>query len=341
MTRPAACHGSLEYLTEPALLVSRSGGILTLNPAAGRLLGPAAATGNVMDYVEPPLDGFRRFLRRCGASSSSIVGAATLKTASGPLRFRMHGAALPAYAAEDALVLRCLSARGDQFSILGRQVRELNEQLRARLRERLVLQEALSANQELLRELQHRVKNNIQMMASLIQMSARGRASPELSNFVEIASLRLQALSAAQEAIYRSEEPGAVAARPLLEELAQAIVGSFGATGVLKMEIAEARLPGDIAHALALITNELMTNALKHGLPTRSGEIRLSLRATVDGFELVVQDNGPGLPPDTEHSGLKLVRGLCRQIGGALAISNVGGARCSVQFEVRSERRLE
>jgi two-component sensor histidine kinase len=250
------------------------------------------------------------------------------------MRFRLHCAALPEGAGGRALVLRCLSARNDQFSILGRRVRELDAQLRDRLRKNAILEETLRQNRDLMRELQHRVKNNIQMMASLIRMSAQGGQSDEVRALVDRARLRLQAMASAQDAIYRAKQAGLVAAAPLLSDLVQSIGESFGAADSVRLELAEATLSNDVAHSLALIANELTTNAIKHGRPDGPGAIRVAFGPVADGFELVVQDSGPGIPDEAlaRSSGLKLVRALCRQIGGRLDIAYENGTKCSVRF---------
>jgi two-component sensor histidine kinase len=104
------------------------------------------------------------------------------------------------------VILRFLTVRDDQFALLDRRVRHLDAQLRKRLQENAALESALKQNQGLLRELQHRVKNNIQLMMSLIHLSAKGRDGAQVAELVETARLRLQAMACAQEAIYRSEE---------------------------------------------------------------------------------------------------------------------------------------
>lgn len=334
MTQHTGSVDSLEFLIEPAFLLRRHGEVLHANTAARRLLGDGIVGGSLLDCIEPPQDGFRAYLRRAGGSTAPLVGSATLRTGDGPVRLRLHCAALRDGSAETALVLRCLSTQSDQFSLLGRRVRELDAQLRKRLHEKAVLEEALRQNKDLLRELQHRVKNNIQIMASLIHLSAQGGQSDEVRALVDRARLRLQAMASAQDAIYRARQAGLVAAAPLLSDLVQSLGESFGASASLRLDLAEATLSSEVAHSLALIANELTTNAIKHGLPDRSGVIRVGFGPAGDGFELVVQDSGPGIPDEAldRSSGLKLVRALCRQIGGRLDIAYENGTKCSVRF---------
>jgi len=178
------------------------------------------------------------------------------------------------------------------------------------------------------------VKNNIQLMQSLIQMSAKGRQTDAVQELVTGARFRLQAMASAQEAMNRSVQFGTVPVGILLSELVDSIGRNFEATQNLQLEISDADLPNDIAHAVALITNELVTNAIKHGLADGRGRILVSFDEVNDGFQLVVHDSGRGMDarPEMQSSGLRLVRALCRQIGGDLEIANTNGAKCSVRF---------
>lgn len=327
--------GSLEFLIEPTFVLRRSGNILNANRSAHRMLHMSPTGGNLFDHVVSSHQDLDAYLRRATGSTAPIVGGATLQTVDGTQRFRLHCAVLPEPAAERALVLRCQSVRDDAFAMLRRRVRDLDVQLRTRLREKAVLQEALRENEALLRELQHRVKNNVQMMHSLIQMSAEGAESEETLAVVQRARFRLQAMACAQDAIYRSEHLATVSAGPFLEGLVRNIARAFGAEANLRIEIEDTPLSSHLAHSLALILNELTTNAIKHGLPDRqSGTIWVRFESAGDNFHLIVHDSGPGHPAmAAPASGLKLVRGLCRQIDGSLDIAYGEGTKCLVRFE--------
>ena len=325
----------LEFLTEPAFVIRRDGRVLAANLAAKRLLGAEPRGRSLFDFVTSSHEAFDQYLRRCSGTTSPLVHSITLDTGDALTRTRIYGARLRDGSEEAQLALRCTPGREDEFSVLSARVRDLDRQLRRRLHEKAVLEEALAENRTLLRELQHRVKNNIQMMMSLICMSARGRTSPEVGEVVDAARMRLHAMASTQEAIHRAESMRTVAARTFLEELVAAIGQGVDSSARMHLRVEDAELSQEVAHALALITNELVTNALKHGLGGRDGEVDIALERAGDGaLRLTVQDSGPGLDPmrTEQSSGLRLVRGLCRQIGGALEIANDGGARCTVHF---------
>ena len=141
-------------------------------------------------------------------------------------------------------------------------------------------------------------------------------------------------MASAQDAIYRSRSTGHVAVAPLLTDLVGAIAESFGVSARVRLDIADADLPNELAHGLALIVNELTTNAIKHGLAGGGETVQVSLHLKGDGLELIIWNDGPGIAAAAEGrpSGLRLVRALCRQIGGTLDIAGGNGTTCTVEF---------
>lgn len=334
MTGYAVAGPTLEFLVEPGFVLGRHGQILGANTPARRLLAADLAGRNIFDWVAGEPADFDDFLRRASRSSSPLVGTLTLNANGGTEAFRVHGARLPpGEEAETRLVVQCRPVRDDQFALLTRRVQDLDAQLRQRMQEKAALEESLRQNQTLLRELQHRVKNNIQLMMSLIRMSAKGHDGWQAAEIVKTARLRLRALASTQEAIYRSATTATVSSR-FLESLVTGIGSSAGFSDALEIAIEDTDLESEEAHCLALIINELVTNAGKHGLRNGKGTIRVSFEKVGEACRLVVQDDGPGMAAEAGErtSGLKLVRGLCRQIGGKFETRNEGGTRCSVDF---------
>src|SRR5690606_863619 len=122
--------------------------------------------------------------------------------------------------------------------------------------------------------------------------------------------------------------------RELIGRLARAVAESTDGAYQVHVEVEDIWLPQESAHCLALILNELLTNSMKHGA-AGTGTIRISLEREGDQLRLVVRDDGPGYPDlssPSRGSGLTLIRGLCRQIGGALELGNEGGARTVLTF---------
>ncbi len=194
------------------------------------------------------------------------------------------------------------------------------------------------ANQRvLLDELNHRVKNNMQMLHSLLRAAQRETHSAEARAVLADASQRVGAMAAAQQVLYDADHATSYRARDFLEGVCASAKQAFASN--INVDIAdcmEERLSNDTAMPLALILNELLTNAAKHGMNGDGvGLVRVRLTKGAECFELNVEDEGPGFDlgeASRRSSGLGLVSGLARQLGGAFKVERMGGARCSVQF---------
>ncbi len=335
-----AIRREFDFLAEPTLVVTLDGRVVAANASAGLFFGHRLASGALNDLHTEAAEDCAGYLERAAGSTAPQPGKFTFQGQEAVEQFRTQAARLKHEDADEVrVILRLLPLRLDRFELLDRRVKELDAQLHQRLRENAALQEALHQNRTLLRELQHRVKNNIQLMMSLIKMSAQARAIPEVVAVVETARGRLQAMAAAQEALYQADEVDTVPARSFLEDVVRSSARANGASSAVSLSLEDGELSSEEAHCLALIANELITNAAKHGLRNGLGRIGVTFAAEGDGYRFVVEDDGPGIPPDavTRSSGLALVRGLCRQIGGRLEIHGSNGTRCSVHF--RSDKQ--
>lgn len=326
----------IEFLPEAALVVDLDGRVRSANSAARALLGDRIEGAILFDAVEDDTGDVAAYLRRAGSSTASRIGALTLARNGDRVRFRALAARLrrPDTGDDPAVILRLMPVSDDQFSVLNRRIRQMDQLLHRRMKENAMLQEALAENRVLVRELQHRVKNNIHQILSLIRMSAAQRRSPEVADMVATASRRLQAMAVAQEALYQNAHAGAISAGSFIEDVVRGAAAGFGGGQELSVEVDEGRMTSEEAHCLALIVNELVTNACKHGHSEGCGPMQVTFRAGPDGFHLCVRDRGPGFDPGTtgRSSGLSLVKGLCRQIGGRFEVSNDGGTVCSIHF---------
>ncbi len=189
----------------------------------------------------------------------------------------------------------------------------------------------------LLKELNHRVKNNMQMLHALLVAAQRETVSTEARNVLADATLRISAMAAAQKVLYEENQPTSFSARDFLQSVCATAQNSFGQRASLVVEEASGSLSNDMAMPLALIANELLTNAVKHGINgSGSSSIRVGLRGDGDAYRLWVQDGGPGFEftysQRKRSSGLGLVEGLARQLGGSFIVERNGGARCAVLF---------
>ena len=335
---------SLDFLSEPTVIVTLSGEVLTANAAARQRFDLGAMPCPVDRILADPPDQTRALLRRASGSTSFQIAAATARGSAdgteGEERVRAFAARFDQ--GEGRVILRLVPAQDHRFAALNRQLVEMDRLLKDRMRENAELQQALAENRLLLQELQHRVKNNIQQMLGLIRLSADRTPVPDLDAVIQAAGDRLRAMSVTQEAIYRDARIGAIPARAFLPEVAEAAAASHGAADALTLSVGEGVLSSDEGHALALIANELLTNAFRHGLAGSGTTVRVTFGPdAAGGYELVVADDGPGYDPVRigRSSGLALARRLSRQIDGTLHIENDGGTVCTVRFGQGKEGR--
>ena len=178
----------------------------------------------------------------------------------------------------------------------------------------------------LLRELNHRVKNNFQMVESLLDMQRRRASAASTEQALADALRRVHSMAQAHANLYSPDEAGdAIDLGAYLGDLCENLSDSLLLSGDVRLDSCLTSWPCDRDRAVAvgLVVNELVTNAAKHAFPTgRTGRILVSLKQSEVGCELTVADNGVGMPPDAEVNsrglGRKLVEGFARQTGGAL-----------------------
>jgi PAS domain S-box-containing protein len=200
----------------------------------------------------------------------------------------------------------------------------------------------LKERDALLKEVHHRVKNNLQVIASLINLQKRQLSDLPSRNALEECQARIQAIALVHERLYQtndySEIPFSEYVKSLVHNISHA-VDLRSKSIALTLDVDEIVLPVDKAVPCGLIVNELMTNAAKHAYPGRSeGTITIRFRQEDRHTGvLTVGDDGVGLPADfdldkTSSLGLQLVTTLTRQLGGRLVIGRASGAQFSVTF---------
>jgi PAS domain S-box-containing protein len=200
--------------------------------------------------------------------------------------------------------------------------------------------QAESRQRMLLEELNHRVKNNLQMLHSLLHAAQRDTQTSEARAVLADAGRRIAAMAAAQKLLYGDSLPRSFSIGEFLHAVCASSRQAFGKEINVRIDADPGYLPNDVSMPLALILNELLTNSAKHGINGRgTGEIAVALRRAGDHMVLSVHDDGPGFDDAQESgrrsSGLGLVRGLTQQLRGTLTIERVAGARCTVSFPER------
>src|SRR6266853_821721 len=189
----------------------------------------------------------------------------------------------------------------------------------------------------LLNELNHRVKNNMQMLQILLEAGARRAESSEAREVLDEASGRVMAMAAAQRVLYTTHDATRFNARDFLNAVCETAKQTFPQELAIDYEADAIQLSKDAAMPLALIANELLTNAVKYGLNGQgAGTIRVRLRRADESLLFYVEDDGPGFDLQSvqrRSSGLALVQGLARQLGGKFEVNRTPDTRCSVRFQ--------
>ena len=211
------------------------------------------------------------------------------------------------------------------------------------------LQSSLRDKEALLSEVHHRVKNNLQVVTSLLRLEAGRNTHPPTRSVLGDMQGRIYSMALLHESLYRS---GTFASLDLGSYLRQLSSQSFRALAAtpgaiqLQLDLASVQVEMDQALPCGLLVNELLSNCLKHGFPDgRSGEVRVELHALDAGrqLRLRVSDTGVGLPEDFEsrrsHSlGLQLVSDLAGQLQGTLEIGSGPAAEFTITFSAAETR---
>ena len=207
--------------------------------------------------------------------------------------------------------------------------------------------ERLANAEVLLKEVHHRVKNNLQMISSLLKLHAEKVTDPVAKAAFADSQERVRAIALLHERLHQSKTPGDVDVADYAESLLPMLLRAYGGTAVsTRVEAHGIVLPVDAAVPFGLILNELVANAVKHafsGVEGGAPRIEISLEEDAHDFVLTVRDNGRGFPADFDLArstrlGMHIVKTLARQLGGALELSSGTGAECRLRFPIPSER---
>lgn len=211
--------------------------------------------------------------------------------------------------------------------------KRIEEQLTLSLREKAVL----------LKEIHHRVKNNLQVISSLLYLQAGRVQDPGLQSIFQESRARIRAMTLVHEKLYQSGNFAQIRIRAYIESLIFELYRAYGVSlsqVELVLTLDDLVLGIDTAIPCGLILNELVSNALKYAFPHGSGRIAISLSGTPDRrYELAVSDNGIGMPPDLkiedlDSLGLQLVQGLAEeQLRGTLHLERESGTTWRIRFQ--------
>jgi PAS domain S-box-containing protein len=215
---------------------------------------------------------------------------------------------------------------------------DISDRKRAQLR----IQESLQEKEVLLQEIHHRVKNNLQIICSLLDLQAQHIEEAALLEMFRESQHRVRSMALVHEKLYQSQDCAKINFAEYIESLTSYLFQAYAvdaANVALMLDIDKVILDIDTAIPCGLIINELVSNALKHAFYSHAeGEINVALKAISEqDFLLRVRDNGRGLPANFDLNkvkslGLQLVKVLTKQLEGTLEINGENGTEFCIRF---------
>ena len=214
----------------------------------------------------------------------------------------------------------------------------------ARIRERLNKQlgASLEAKELLMKEIHHRVKNNLQIISSLLNIQSRRSEDETTSTALQESKNRVQSMALIHQSLYQKENITSVEVKEYIEQLLDTLMNSFGVEDniELKTNIQDLELDVDTTIPLGLIINELVTNVVKYAFGKEGGKLSVSLNEFEDTLRLEVADNGKGIDAANlanESFGMNMVETLAQKLKGELSINSDSGT--VVRLDIKEYRR--
>jgi PAS domain S-box-containing protein len=212
------------------------------------------------------------------------------------------------------------------------------------IKERKEMENAIKASLKekeiLLKEIHHRVKNNMQIISSLLNLQKEYVDDLEAINVLQESQNRVKTMSIIHEKLYQSDDLTHINIQEYVEKLINDLLYSYAATDVKpSIDINNIKLNIETALPCGLIISELVSNSLKYAYSKGNNNIlKISLKKLGDMFELIISDNGVGLPPEfnfqnTESLGLQLVNNLVGQLDGEIELNQNPGTEFKIIFK--------
>jgi two-component sensor histidine kinase len=202
-------------------------------------------------------------------------------------------------------------------------------------------------NELLLKEIHHRVKNNLQTVSSLLSLQSESISDKSAFDAVQESKNRVASMALLHQKLYQGENLAAIEMRDYFETIGSTIIDSFGKKAeniALDIDMSEIELDVDTAVPIGLITNELITNSIKHAFPDQEkGQIRITLQQDENGLlKLLIADNGrpaAGEAVSKKDSGFGslLIQLLTTQLGGTLKTSTEKGTSTVIRFPLQQK----
>ena len=244
-----------------------------------------------------------------------------------------------------------LGMLANSFNEMSRKIRNSKDELEKKINEveekNFLLETSLKEKEILLKEVHHRVKNNLQIISSLLNLQSGSINNPEIKEMFKSSQLRIRSIALIHEKLYKTKNLARINLKEYINELVIYLLNLYNTSSAkvktrLKMEEVSAEIGTTIT--LGLITSELVTNTIKYAFPgDRIGELFIGLSNPKNNdYLLIIKDNGVGIPEDLDienaHSlGLSIVNTLLSQIKGTIEYIRDGGTEVRIYFCISPE----
>jgi two-component sensor histidine kinase len=305
-----------------------------------KVVGAAVAGYTYMDFAHTA--EVQHLARNCGLSFDRIWNVARAQKPVPQSRLILNGELLQVLG--ESLLRENAQTRQYEATVL-----HLEQALRAKEKAEALTRNSLLEKEELLKEVHHRVKNNLQVIVSLLSLQARRIGEERPRALFEETRNRVQSISAIHELLYRAESFTGIQLLSYARQLVPDLIRFHGLEKRVHIEIEGADVTLELERAVpyGMLLNELASNACKHAFRRgRSGRLTITFRTDGKEIEMTVVDDGPGLPEGFDYRqgstlGLKLIHGLVRQLRGALEIQSETGTIIRVRFPATEIKALQ